>query len=345
MVLSAGEIAHLLQGTVSGNPHEKVGSFCRIDEGQAGALSFLANPKYAHHLPTTKASVVIVSEKLASDKATTTQIIVPDAYAALAQLLGMYEQATRIRRQGVHPSAVVEDGATVAPTAYIGALCHIETGAVVADGTELHSQVYVGRNAQIGSDCILHPGVKILHGTRIGHRCIIQAGAVIGSDGFGFAPSGGQYAKVPQVGHVILEDDVEVGANTTIDRGSIGPTVIRQGTKLDNLVQIAHNVDFGANSVMAAQSGVAGSTKIGPGAMIGGQVGIVGHLQIGENVKIAAQSGIGANLPNGAVVQGSPAFDASLYRRCFVLFRKLPDLARQLDDLQNRQPKPSNHAP
>lgn len=344
MVLSAEEIAHLLHGTVSGDPRVNVGSFCRIDDGQAGALTFLANPKYAHFLPTTLASVVIVSEKLASKTSSATQIIVPDAYTALAQLLSMYEQATRVKRQGIHPTAVIESGASVSATAYVGAHCHIEAGAVVADGSELISQVYVGRNAKIGSDCMLHPGVKILHGTHVGNRCIIQAGAVIGSDGFGFAPSGGQYAKVPQVGHVILEDDVEIGANTTIDRGSIGPTIIRKGTKLDNLVQIAHNVDIGAHSVMAAQSGVAGSTKIGQGAMIGGQVGIVGHLQIGENVKIAAQSGIGSNLSDSAIVQGSPAFDASLYRRCYVLFRKLPDLARQLDVLQNRQLKPNDHA-
>jgi UDP-3-O-[3-hydroxymyristoyl] glucosamine N-acyltransferase len=340
MTLSAGEIAHLLNGIVEGDPQVRVSSFCRIEEGVAGAISFLANPKYERHIYGTAASVVIVNRSFTpTEPIGATLIRVADAYLALARLLQMYEQVTKVARKGIHSSAVIEAGAQVSDEAYIGPLCHVAKGAVIAAGAELESQVYVGQGAQIGEGTQVRPGVRIMHSCVVGRSCIIQPNAVIGSDGFGFAPTGSEYARIPQVGNVILEDGVEVGANATIDRGSIGATIIRQGTKLDNLVQIAHNVEVGTNSVIAAQAGVAGSTRIGAGAMIGGQVGIIGHLRVGDNVKIAAQSGIGGDVPDGATMQGSPAFDVALYRRAYVMFRNLPKLAAQLNDLDKRLPK------
>jgi UDP-3-O-[3-hydroxymyristoyl] glucosamine N-acyltransferase len=330
MVLSAGAVAALLGGTVEGNPELKLTTVCPIEGGGEGALSFLANPKYTSFIYTTGAAAVIVAEDFRSEGSLPCTLIrVKDPYASFAILL---EQYSRMKRPpaGIHPSASIDHTATVGVNAYIGAQAVIEAGASVAAGCFIHAQVFIGRNAKVGDNVTLHPGVRLLEDCVVGSNCIIHSGTVIGSDGFGFAPSDNAYGKVPQIGNVVIEDDVEIGANCTIDRATMGSTIIRKGVKLDNLIQIAHNVEVGEHTVIAAQAGVAGSTKIGKRCMIGGQVGIIGHITIGDNVKIAAQSGIGASIPDNAIVQGSPAFDVASYRRSYVSFRNLPAIGREL---------------
>lgn len=331
MILTAGVIAEILGGSVDGDPNVQVSTVSPIESGFPGALSFLANPKYNEFLSKTEASVIIVKDDLnAASDVKATLIRVADPYSSFAILLQKYDEMNR-PKAGIHPSAVIADSAKIGQSVSIGAGTVIDEGAVVGDNCILGAQVVVERKSKLGNGCHLHSGSKVLHDCVLGDNCRLHAGVIVGSDGFGFAPSDSQYSKIPQVGNVVLEDDVEIGANSTIDRATMGSTVIRKGVKLDNLIQVAHNVEIGEHTVIAAQTGIAGSTKIGKRCMIGGQVGIIGHLTIGDNVKIAAQSGVGNNLPDNAIVQGSPAFEVGNYRRSYVSFKRLPETIKQLE--------------
>ena len=331
MILTAGVIAELLGGSVDGDPQVQVSTVSPIDSGFKGALSFLANPKYNDFILTTEASIVIVKTDFEVDgNIKPTLIRVADPYSCFALLLQKYDEMNR-PKPGIHPSAVIATSAKIGENVTISAGVVIEENAEVGADSILGAQVVLERNAKIGKGCKLHSSSRVLHDCVLGNNCTLHAGVTIGSDGFGFAPSDTAYSKIPQVGNVVLEDDVEIGSNSTIDRATMGSTIIRKGVKLDNLIQIAHNVEIGEHTVIAAQTGVAGSTKIGKRCMIGGQVGIIGHLTIGDNVKIAAQSGVGSNLADNAIVQGSPAFEVGNYRRSYVSFRRLPETLRAIE--------------
>ncbi|MDR1809046.1 MAG: UDP-3-O-(3-hydroxymyristoyl)glucosamine N-acyltransferase [Prevotella sp.] len=335
MSFSAQQIAEVLHGTVEGNPDVKVGSFSKIEDGQPGTLTFLANPKYAQYLYTTKASVVLVNDDFAAEQPVEATLIrVPNAYAALAALLEMVNTMLDPPKKGVEPNSFVAEDARVGENVYVGAFSYIANKAKIGDKTQIYPQVYVGENVEIGQNTVLYPGVKIYANCKIGNNCIIHSGAVIGSDGFGFAPENGIYKKIPQLGIVVIEDDVEIGANTAIDRAVMDATIIRKGVKLDNLIQIAHNVEIGQNTAMAAQVGISGSAKIGSNCMLGGQTGIGGHITIGNNVGVGAQSGIISNTADNAKVMGSPAIPLKGFFRSSAVFAKLPDLYLQINRLQ-----------
>lgn len=338
--LTAQEIANLLGGKVEGDTSVVVSNFAKIEEAQAGELTFLANPKYEHYLYSTRASIVLVSEDFAAKEAyTTTLVRVADAYSALAQLMQVAEQAMHQRPQGIHPRATIAEGVDPSPAAYIGAGAIIEEGVRLGQGVYIYPNSYIGKNCTIGDGSIIYPNVTLYHNTQIGKRCIIHAGAVIGADGFGFAPQLDGYHKIPQLGSVLIEDDVEIGANSCIDRAVMGVTRIGQGAKLDNLVQIAHNCEVGKHTVMAAQGGMAGSSKIGAWCQTGGQVGIAGHLEIGDRVQLGGQTGIIGNVESGKTLMGSPAMDARSAMRVYALMQKLPEIYRSLGaiekDLEN----------
>jgi len=331
MILTAGVIAELIGGSVDGDPHVQVSTVSPIESGFAGSLSFLANPKYNEFILTTEASVVIVKDDFQVEfDVKPTLIRVTDPYSCFALLLQKYDEMNR-PKPGIHPSAIISDSATIGKNVTISAGVVIEEKVELGDNSILGAQVVLEKNVKIGNGCKLHSGSRVLHDCVLGNKCTLHAGVTVGSDGFGFAPSDTAYSKIPQVGNVVLEDDVEIGSNSTIDRATMGSTIIRKGVKLDNLIQIAHNVEIGEHTVIAAQTGVAGSTKIGKRCMIGGQVGIIGHLKIGDNVKIAAQSGVGNNLPDNSIVQGSPAFEVGNYRRSYVSFRRLPETLRAIE--------------
>ena len=344
MKLKVKEIAKILNGKVFGIEDMEIDSLSKIDEGVDGSLSFLANPKYAHYLATTKASAIIVEETfdINYQEICATLITVKNAYQSFAKILNHFseEHAPSI---GVNPTAFVDIDTAIAKGVYVGANVSIGKGCTIEENVQIFPNCHIGNNVIIEKDSIIYPGVSINHSCKIGKNCIIQSGAVIGSDGFGFANGDGDnHIKVAQIGNVIIEDNVEIGAGTTIDRATMGSTIIKEGVKLDNLIQIAHNVEVGRNTIIAAQTGIAGSTKVGENCMIGGQVGIVGHLEIGNNVKIAAQSGIGSNIKDNEVIQGSPAFSISDYRKSYVSFKKLPQLfslvytlEKQLNNLLN----------
>ena len=337
MEFTAIQIAEFLNGQVDGDPGVIISDVSKIEDGKEGTLAFLANPKYEKYLYDTRASIVLVNKNFQpTGKVSCTLIRVDDAYQAIASLLQLREQLKPVP-EGIEKNVAIDPAARIGTGVYIGHFAVISAGVVIGNKVQIHSQVYIGENVIIGNNTILHPGVKVYNDCRIGENCTIHAGVVIGSDGFGFAPqSDKNYKKIPQVGNVVLEDNVEVGSNTTIDRAMMGSTIIRKGVKLDNLIQIAHNVEIGANTVIAAQTGVAGSTKVGRGCMIGGQVGIVGHLTIADGVKIAAQSGIGVNInEENEIVQGSPAFQYGKYQRSYVLYKKLPELYRQVSKLES----------
>lgn len=314
-----------------------MGSFGRIEEAQAGQLAFLANPKYEEFLYSTKASVVIVNESLAPRQPVeATLIAVPDAYTAFAALLAKYQEVMTQQMQGIQQPSYLHESVQTGEQVFVGAFAYISEGAVLGDGVKIFPQVFLGRNVKVGNNSIIHPGVKIYHECVIGSHVTIHAGTVIGSDGFGFAPQpDGSYRKVPQIGNVVIEDGVEIGANTTIDRATIGSTFIRKGAKLDNLIQIAHNVEVGSNTVIAAQAGISGSTKLGKQVMMGGQAGIAGHLQIADGSKINAQSGVGKSLkvPNSSVT-GSPAYAYTSAMRSQALSRRLPEMEKRLAELE-----------
>lgn len=340
MEFKAAQIAGLLGGVVEGNPETVVRKLSKIEEGESGSVSFLANPQYNHYLYTTDASVVIIGNDLVLEKPvkpTCTIIRVSDPRGSFALLLEAYNKMKVNVLTGIDKSASVPVSAKVGKGVFIGALVSIGENADIADDVKIFPGTVVGENAKVGSRTILHSGVRIYHDVQIGNDCTIHAGAVIGGDGFGFAPNAeNNYKKVPHIGNVIIDDFVEIGANTTIDRATIGSTVIRKGVKLDNLIQIAHNVEIGENTVIAAQTGIAGSVKIGKNCMIGGQVGIVGHITIADNVKIAAQSGIGKSITtSGMIVQGSPAYEIGDYKRSYVMFMKLPDLNKKIKELES----------
>ncbi|MBI3510548.1 MAG: UDP-3-O-(3-hydroxymyristoyl)glucosamine N-acyltransferase [Bacteroidetes bacterium] len=333
MKFAAKEIAALVGGKVEGNPEASVTTLAKIEEGVPGSITFLSNPQYADYIYSTGASIAIVNENFKAEKeipSTLTLVRVPDSRQAFAKLLDAYNQF-RLHKTGIDEKASVSSSAKIGNNVYIGAFAFVGDHAVIGDNTKIHPHVFVGDHARVGKNSILYSGVKVYHDCSIGSDCILQAGTIIGGDGFGFQPnSTNNYQKVPHIGNVIVEDHVEIGANTTIDRATLGSTIIRKGVKLDNLIQVAHNVEIGENTVIAAQTGVAGSTKIGRDCMIGGQVGIIGHLKIGDRVKIAAQSGIGNDLKDEEIVQGSPAFPIGDYKRSYVVFRNLPELSSKI---------------
>jgi UDP-3-O-[3-hydroxymyristoyl] glucosamine N-acyltransferase len=326
MDFTAEAIAAFLGGEITGDPQATVGDFAKIEEGRPGALSFLANPKYEHHIYSTASSIVIVGRDFTpSAPVSATLIRVPDAYSAFASLLRLYEE-NRPRPKGISPRASVAEDAVVGQGCYVGDFAVVDSGARLADGVSIYPQCYVGRGVSIGARATIHAGVKIYEGCVVGARVVIHAGSVIGADGFGFAPSDGAFAKIPQIGNVVIEDDVEIGANTCIDRATMGSTFLRRGVKLDNLIQVGHNVDIGENTVAAAQTGIAGSVKIGSGCMFGGQVGIAGHITLGDGVKMGAQSGVDHDVEAGGVLLGSPGLPGIRFHRSWAVFRALPEL-------------------
>ena len=336
MEFTAATIAGFLKGEIAGDPDVVVSTFAKIEEGHEGALSFLANPKYEHYLYTTHSSVVLVNKSFVpSAEVRATMIRVDNAYEAFASLLQLVDKA-RPRKKGIHPTAVIEPSAKIGNDVYIGAYVYIGDDSIVGDRSSVYPHVYIGDRTRIGEDCILYPGVKVYHECILGKGCIIHAGTVIGSDGFGFAPqSENEFMKIPQIGNVVIEDHVEIGANVAIDRATMGSTIIRKGVKLDNLIQIGHNVEVGENTVMAGQSGIAGSAKVGKNCMVGGQVGIVGHCVVANGTKIGAQSGIPGDVKKeNTVIIGYPAIDHKNFMRSSVIFKYLPELKTKVDTLE-----------
>lgn len=340
MKFSSAQISAMLGGTIEGSSDVFVDSLCKIEEGKPGGLTFLANPKYTEYIYETKASIAIVSSDFKAEKSlpsSLTIIRVADAYGSFAKLLDAYNQLKQ-PKPGIDSHAKIADTASIGADCFIGAFVYIGEGVTIEPGVQIYANTYIGDGVRIGKNTRIYAGVRIYADCIIGAECTLHSGVIIGGDGFGFNPnSENNYAKVPQIGNVIIEDHVEVGANTTIDRATLGSTVIRKGVKLDNLIQVAHNVEIGENTVIAAQTGIAGSTKIGKNCMIGGQVGIVGHLTIAEGTKIAAQSGVGHDIKEkNTIVQGSPAFTIMDYKKSYVGFRKLPELMGQIQDLQKQ---------
>jgi UDP-3-O-[3-hydroxymyristoyl] glucosamine N-acyltransferase len=336
MEFTVAAIAGFLNGEIEGDPDVKVSTVAKIEEGHEGALSFLANPKYEHYIYSTKSSVVLVNKSFVpSAKIDATLIKVDNAYDAFASLLRLVDKS-RPRKKGIHPASVVESTARVGSDVYIGPYAYVGENCTIGDGCAVYPHVFLGDNSKLGDNTVLYPGVKIYHDCLIGENCIIHAGTVIGSDGFGFAPhSENEYAKIPQLGNVVIEDEVEIGANVTIDRATMGSTIIRRGVKLDNLIQIGHNVEVGENTVMAGQAGIAGSTKIGKNCMLGGQAGIAGHIKIADGTKIGAQAGIlGDVKEENTIIIGSPAIDYKQFLKSSVIFRKLPELRLKIDSLE-----------
>lgn len=337
MQFSAGQIAEFLQGEVDGNAQVLVHDVAKIEEGRLGTLTFLANPRYTEHLYTTAASVAIVGTDFQPTRSIPkhlTLIRVSDPRAAFAKLLEMHD-AHQYEKVGYEQPSYLSPKATVGKDVYIGAFSYIADGVVIEDGAKIFPNCFIGDNVRIGKGTRIHAGVKVYAKSSIGANCVVHSGVVIGADGFGFTTDAqGLPEKMAQIGNVVIEDDVEVGANTTIDRATLGSTVIRRGAKLDNLIQIGHNAEIGAHTYLAAQTGVAGSTRVGAHCMIGGQVGIAGHLTIGDRVRIAAQSGIANDIPAGSTIQGAPAIPAGDFKRSYVLFRSLPELKRHIERLE-----------
>ena len=334
MEFSAQQIASLIQGTVVGDASVKVCNFSKIEEGKPGTLSFLANPKYEQYIYETNSSIVLVNndfEPTAPIQATL--IKVENAYASLAVLLKLVDQS-KARKTGIAASASIDSSAKVGSDTYIGNFACIGANASIGDNCQIYPYAYIGDDVIIGDNVTIYPHVTIYQECVIGNRCIIHAGVVIGADGFGFAPEGDGYSKIPQLGHVVLEDDIEIGANTCIDRAVMGATIIRKGVKLDNLVQIAHNVEVGEHTVMASQVGISGSTKIGRNCMFGGQVGIAGHLNIGNHVIMGGQTGVLGNIKENETIMGSPSMAMKPYMRSVTVFSKLPDMYRTIGKLE-----------
>jgi UDP-3-O-[3-hydroxymyristoyl] glucosamine N-acyltransferase len=338
MQFNAAQIAVIINGKTEGNPDAVVSSFGKIEEAKDGQLAFLANPKYEDYLYTTGASVIIVNESLElRQPVSATLIRVADAYSAFAVLLDKYQQLRTQQLSGIQQPVYIDPTAKTGENVYIGAFAYIGEKVVLGNNVKIFPNAYIGNNVTIGDNSIIHPSVKIYYNCVLGKNVVVHAGTVIGSDGFGFAPQAdGSFKKVPQIGNVIIEDDVEIGANATIDRATLGSTIIHSGSKLDNLIQVAHNVEVGFNTVIAAQAGVSGSTKIGNNVMIGGQAGIVGHISIADGSKINAQSGVSKSIksPNTAVT-GSPAFDYTSALRSQAVNRNLPELEKRLSELEN----------
>lgn len=336
MNFSVEQIAQWIGATIEGEPSAVIDHFVAIEEGDSNGISFLANPKYESYLYQTSATAVIISNDLVlKSPVESTLLRVSNPYKAFAELLRAYEKAIKPKRVGVHAMATIDKGVILPADLYIGPGSVIESGVSIGNEAVIHAQVYIGQGVKIGDNVELFPGVKIYPGTEIGNHVVIHANSVIGSDGFGFSPNeNGTYDKVPQLGKVIVEDHVDIGASCTIDRATFGETRIKEGVKLDNQVHIAHNVSVGNHTVIAAQTGIAGSTKIGSHGMIGGQVGIVGHIEIGDRVKVQAQSGIARNVKDDEKLQGTPAIDYSQYNKSYVLFKNLNSLASRISALE-----------
>jgi UDP-3-O-[3-hydroxymyristoyl] glucosamine N-acyltransferase len=336
MEFTAATIAGFLKGEIEGDPDMVVNTVAKIEEGHEGALSFLANPKYEHYIYSTKSSVVLVNKSFVpSSKVEATLIKVDNAYDAFASLLQLVDKS-RPRKKGIHPTAVIEPSSKIGRDAYIGAYAYIGENCIVGDNCSVYPHVYIGDNSKVGNGCTLNSGVKIYHECILGEGVTIHAGTVIGSDGFGFVPqSENEFMKIPQIGNVVIEDHVEIGANVTIDRATMGSTIIRRGVKLDNLIQVGHNVEIGENTVIAAQTGISGSSKVGKNCMFGGQVGIAGHLKIADGTKIGAQSGIPGDVKKeNSILLGYPAIDHRDFLRCAVVYKKLPELSKKIDALE-----------
>ncbi|GAQ13226.1 UDP-3-O-(3-hydroxymyristoyl)glucosamine N-acyltransferase [Myroides odoratimimus] len=335
MKIAAEQIASVLEGEIVGNPMIEVSTLAKIEEGTAGSISFLANPKYVHHIYTTNASVVIVNKTFEPEHPITATLIkVDDAYKAFSKLLEYYNQV-KLMKSGIEQPSVLSEGVEYGDDLYLGSFAYIGKNVKIGNNVKIYPNTFVGDNVRIGDNTVLFAGVRIYSESVIGANCTFHAGVIIGSDGFGFAPNpDGTFNKVPQIGNVIIEDNVEIGAASTIDRATLGSTIIRKGVKLDNQIQIAHNVEIGENTVIASQTGVAGSTKIGKNCMIGGQVGIVGHLTIGDNVRIQAQSGVTKNLENGAAVQGSPALPHSDFLKSYSYFKNFSKIVSDIESIK-----------
>jgi UDP-3-O-[3-hydroxymyristoyl] glucosamine N-acyltransferase len=337
MKFTAEQIAGILEGEIVGDPNIEVSRLSKIEEGTEGSLTFLSNPKYINYIYTTKASVTIVNDTFVPESPITTTLIkVADAYKAFSKLLEFYNQV-KLNKSGIENPSFISESAKYGENLYLGSFSYIGDNVVLGDNVKVYPGSFIGDNVSIGNNVIIFAGAKIYSETVIGNNCTIHSGTIIGADGFGYAPNeDGTYNKIPQIGNVIIEDNVDIGANSTIDRATLGSTVIRAGVKLDNQIQIAHNVEIGRNTVIAAQSGIAGSTKVGENCMIGGQVGIVGHLTIGNNVRIQAQSGVGRNIKDNEILQGSPTFGYADYSKSYVHFKNLPKLVKEIEELKKQ---------
>ena len=337
MKFTASQIAGILEGKVEGDPDVEVSKLAKIEEGSAGAITFLANPKYTSYIYSTKASITIVSDKFtAEEDLSTTLIKVKDPYNAFSKLLEYYNQV-KLNKSGIEKPSYISESAVYGEDLYLGAFSYLGENVRLGDNVKIFPNAYIGDNVKIGNNVIVFPGAKIYSETVIGNNCVIHGGVILGADGFGFSPDQeGVYSKVPQIGNVIIEDNVDIGAGTTIDRATLGSTIIRKGVKLDNQIQIAHNVEIGEHTAIAAQTGIAGSSKIGKNCLIGGQVGIAGHIHIGDRVKVQAQSGIGRNIKDDEVIQGSPAFGYNDWNKAYVHFRKLPKIEDRLTQLEKK---------
>lgn len=334
MEFSAKQIAEYIQGVVVGNENATVHTFAKIEEGVPGAISFLANPKYTHYIYDTQSTIVLVNKDfIPEQEIKTTLIKVDNAYESLAKLLTLYE-TSKPRKTGIDPLAYIAPTAKIGKDVYIAPFACVGDGAEIGDHTALHPHATVGSYAKIGNHCTLYPHATVYHDCRVGNNCVLHAGCVIGADGFGFAPSPEGYEKIPQIGIAIIEDDVEIGANTCVDRATMGATIVHKGVKLDNLIQIAHNVEVGSHTVMASQVGVAGSTKVGEWCMFGGQVGLAGHIKIGDKVNFGAQAGVPGNVKSGQTVLGTPAIDAKTFIKSSIYYKNLPEMAAELNSLK-----------
>ncbi len=334
MEFSAKQIAQFVQGVIEGDENATVNTFAKIEDGKPGAISFLSNPKYTHYIYDTESSIVLVDKSVELEKPTKATLIkVDNAYECVAKLLQLYE-SMKPKKTGIDSLAFISPSAKIGDNVYIGAFAYIGDNVVIGDGCQIYPNVVICENAKVGNDCLFYPNVTIYHDCHVGNRVTLHAGSVVGSDGFGFAPSENGYDKIPQIGIVTIEDDVEIGANTCIDRSTMGSTFVRKGVKLDNLVQIAHNTDIGANTVMSAQVGIAGSTKVGQWCMFGGQVGIAGHITIGNKVFLGAQSGVPSSLKDNQTLIGTPPMEKLPYFKSQAIFQKLPDLYKQIQKLQ-----------
>lgn len=340
MEFSARQIADFLGGKIEGDEDQLVSTFSKIEEAKEGSLTFLYNPKYIEFIYSTEASIVLINDTLELKKEVAPTLVrVPNAYEALAKLLQLYDQY-KPKKQGIEVPSFIHPSATLGDEIYIGPFVSIGENVKIGKNVKIHPNTTIADNVKIGDDCIVYAGVNIYEGTRIGARCILHSGVVLGADGFGFAEmTSGTYTKIPQIGIVIIEDDVEIGANSAVDRSTMGSTVIKKGTKIDNLVQIGHNVEVGENTVLCGQVGIAGSTKVGKNVVMGGQVGVSGHIKIGDNVKIGAQSGIPGSIKDNSLVMGSPAYEAREYQRAAIVGKKLPDMYKTLHNLEKKMNK------
>ena len=334
MEFSAQQIAAFVQGEIVGDPNATVNTFAKIEEGKPGAISFLSNPKYAPYIYDTEASIVLVNRDFVPEKPIKATLIkVDNAYETLAKLLALYEQS-KPKRQGVSSLASIAESAKIGKDVFIGAYAVIDEGAVIGDRTQIYPHTYVGKNATVGEDSLLYSGVNVYHDCQVGNHVTLHSGVVIGADGFGFAPTPNGYDKIPQIGNVIIEDNVEIGANTCVDRATMGSTIVHKGVKLDNLIQIAHNDEIGANTVIAAQTGIAGSAKVGEWCVLACQVGISGHITIGNHVTLGPQSGVISSIKDNKTMMGSLPIEDKGWFKVQAIIRRLPEMYQEMNALR-----------